>query len=117
MPLPIRPVLGILSDNLLQRGSVIPLSKRKKTGWSEGLGIPKGGEVVLYTGLMYQLIPAIDAMASQMAIFEDSAITKLFGLGRLATRSIAGNETRKRPGTAKYRAFASESRGDIRLPL
>ena len=88
MPLPIGPVLGILSDNLLQRGSVIPLSKNTMTGWSKGLNIPSGGKVVLYTGLMYQLIPSIDAMASQMALFENSAITNLFGLGRIANKII-----------------------------
>ena len=88
MPLPIGPVLGILSDNLLKRGSVIPLSRNKKTGWSKGLDIPSGGKVVLYTGLMYQLIPSIDAMASQMAMFENSAITNLFGLGRFANKII-----------------------------
>ena len=88
MPLPIGPVLGILSDNLTKRGSVIPLSKNAIAGWAKGLDIPTGGETVLYTGLMYQLIPAIDALASQMAMFENSAITKLFGLGRFANKFI-----------------------------
>ena len=88
MPLPIGPVLGILADNLKQRGSVIPLSKSSISGWAKGLHIPSGGETVLYTGLMYQLIPSIDAMASQMALFENSPITKLFGLGGLANKFI-----------------------------
>lgn len=88
MPLPIGPVLGILSDNLSRRGSVIPLSRSRTTGWSEGLNIPSGGETILYTGLLYQLIPSIDAMAGQMALFEDSIITKLFGLGRFVNRFI-----------------------------
>ena len=88
MPLPIGPVLGILSDNLKIRGSVLPLSKSGATGWSMGLDILSGGETVLYTGLMYQLIPAIDALASQMAVFENSVITQLFGLGRFANKFI-----------------------------
>jgi len=88
MPLPIGPVLGILSDNLRKRGSVLPLSRRKATGWSMGLNIPHGGETVLYTGLMYQLIPSIEALAGMMALFENSAITRLFGVGRFANRFI-----------------------------
>ena len=88
MPLPIGPVLGILSDNLKYRGSVLPLSKSRATGWSKGLNIPNGGETVLYTGQMYQLIPSIDAMAGQMALFENSVITKLFGLGRFVNKFI-----------------------------
>jgi Fe-S oxidoreductase len=88
MPLPIGPVLGILSDNLRKRGSVLPLSKSGATGWAKGLNIPRGGKTVLYTGLMYQLIPAIDALAGQMARFEDSSITRFFGLGRLVNQFI-----------------------------
>ena len=88
MSLPIGPVLGILSDNLRRRGSVLPISRGEATGWAKGLNIPRGGETVLYTGLMYQLVPAIDALAGQMALFEDSTITQFFGLGRLVNRFI-----------------------------
>jgi Fe-S oxidoreductase len=88
MPLPIGPVLGILSDNLRIRGSVLPLSKSAATGWAKGLNIPSGGKTVLYTGLMYQLIPSIEALASQMAVFENSPITRYFGLGRFANKFI-----------------------------
>jgi Fe-S oxidoreductase len=88
MPLPIGPVLGILSDNLRKRGSVLPLTKSGATGWAKGLNIPRGGKTVLYTGLMYQLIPSIDALASQMARFENSTITQYFGLGRFVNQFI-----------------------------
>jgi len=88
MPLPIGPVLGILSDNLKKRGSVLPLSRSRATGWAKGLNIPRGGKTVLYTGLMYQLIPSIDALASQMAVFENSTITQFFGLGRFVNQFI-----------------------------
>ena len=88
MPLPIAPILGILADNIKQRGSVLPISKKTATGWADGLNLPKGGETVIYTGQMYQLIPAIDAMSKQMAMFENSPITKLFGIGRFANKII-----------------------------
>ncbi len=88
MPLPINHVLGILADNLRKRGSVLPLSRRASTRWSKGLGLSKGGETIIYTGQMYQLIPSIDAMASQMAIFENSFITKFFGVGRFVNKFI-----------------------------
>ncbi len=88
MSLPIGPVLGILSDNLRKRGSVLPISKRDAIGWAKGMNIPHGGKTILYTGLMYQLIPAIDALAGQMAQFENSTITRFFGLGRLINQLI-----------------------------
>nr|MBN2277241.1 (Fe-S)-binding protein [candidate division Zixibacteria bacterium] len=88
MPLPTQHVLGILVDNLLKRKSVLKLSPRTTTRWAQGLTIPRGGETILYTGHMYQLIPAISALATKMAFFENSWITKFFGLGRFANKFI-----------------------------
>jgi Fe-S oxidoreductase len=88
MPLPIAPILGIFVDNVRKRGSVLPLSKRTATGWARGLDLPRGGETVLYTGNVYQMIPAIDAMSSQMALLENSFLTRFFGMGRLVNKFV-----------------------------
>lgn len=88
MALPTKHVLGILVDNLLNRKSVLKLSPRTITRWSQGLNIPRGGETIIYTGHMYQLIPAISALASKMAYFENSRITNFFGLGRFFNKFI-----------------------------
>ena len=51
MPLATGDVIGILGDNLRLRSSVLPLSRRRcRPGGREGLGLPRGGETVLYTG-------------------------------------------------------------------
>jgi len=88
MALPTEHILGILVDNLLKRKSVLKLSSTTTTGWAKGLNIPRGGETVIYTGHMYQLIPSISALAAKMAFFENSWITKFFGLGRFANKFI-----------------------------
>lgn len=88
MPLPTKDILGILADNLNQRKSVLPISTAAATRWAKGLNLPKGGKTVLYTGHMYQLIPIIDAMAGQMARFENSSFTKYFGLGRNVNKFV-----------------------------
>ena len=88
MALPPKAIIGIMADNLRRRGSVLPLSRRKATGWAKGLDIPRGGETVIYTGHMYQLIPSISSMAAVMARLEDSFLTKFMGLGRIANRFI-----------------------------
>jgi len=88
MPIPIAPILGIFADNVRKRGSVLPLSKRKATGWARGLNLPRGGRTVLYTGHMYQMVPAIHAMSSQLALLENSFLTRFFGLGRLVNKVI-----------------------------
>jgi Fe-S oxidoreductase len=100
MPLPTREVLGILVDNLRMRRNVFPLSRRKATRWSRGLDLPVGGDVVLYTGLMYQLVPYIEALVARMARLEDSRLTRLFGLGRRINRTTS---------LARYLAFASRA--------
>jgi len=88
MSLPTKHVLGILVDNLLKRKSVLKLSSRTTTRWARGLKIPRGGKTILYTGHMYQLIPAISALAAKMAFFENSWITNFFGLGRFTNKFI-----------------------------
>lgn len=88
MSLPTKHVLGILVDNLLKRKSVLKLSSRTTTKWARGLNIPRGGKTILYTGHMYQLIPSISTLASKMSFFENSWITKFFGLGRIANKFV-----------------------------
>jgi Fe-S oxidoreductase len=88
MSLPIKDILGILADNLKYRKGVIPLGQGKVNSWARGLDIPHGGETVLYTGQMYQLIPSINAMSTVMAKLENSWITRFIGLGRIANRII-----------------------------
>ena len=62
MPLALVDVVGILEDNLRRRGSVLPIPARRATRWARDLGIRRGGETVLYTGQMYQLIPYIERL-------------------------------------------------------
>ncbi|MBU2515134.1 (Fe-S)-binding protein [bacterium] len=88
MTLPIGNVLGILVDNLKLRKSVVPLSNRRATAWAEGLGLKEGGDTVLYTGHIYQLIPYISSMSKKMAELENSWITKFMGIGRIVNKVI-----------------------------
>jgi hypothetical protein len=115
MPLPRRAVIGIMVDNLARRGSVLPLSKRVATGWARGLGIPRGGETVLYTGQMYQLIPTISVMAARMAAFEDSWITKFMGVGRLCNRVVNVSLLMGRPKKSEQDAYDHTLRSIARL--
>ncbi len=88
MALPIGNVLGILADNLEKRKGVVPLSAKKASAWAEGLDIPVGGDTIMYTGQMYQLIPSINSMANWMAKFENSWLTKFFGVGRTMNQAV-----------------------------
>jgi Fe-S oxidoreductase len=86
--LPIKDTLGILADNLRKRGSVLPLSRQKETGWAQELDIPMGGKTIIYTGLMYQLMPSIMALEKVTSRFENSWMRHFFGLGRMINKVI-----------------------------
>ncbi len=115
MSLPTNNVLGILVDNLIKRKSVLRLSRHQATGWSCGLNIPKGGQTVIYTGHMYQLIPSITAMAGKMAAFENSWITKFFGVGRFFNKFINLAWFMARTDPAETRQYNNMLRNIARL--
>lgn len=81
-------IIGILADNLAKRKTVMPMSAQKATAWAKGLNIPRGGECVLYTGHMYQMMPSIAAMQKNMERIRGTWMEKTMGLGRIANRFI-----------------------------
>lgn len=107
MALPRKAILGILADNLSLRNSVLPLSDRAATQWSHSLNISRGGNTVLYTGHMYQLMPFIGAMAKRMKAFENSWITHLMNYGRLINRIINLSPFIARATNKEKRAYNS----------
>ena len=88
MPLPTAPLLGFLADNLRKRASVMPMSSRKATKWAAGLDLPMGGETVLYTGHMYQMIPTLKTVAKMTSMLEDHWLGKSFFIGRTLNKVI-----------------------------
>jgi Fe-S oxidoreductase len=103
MPLPTGEVIGILGDNLRLRKSVLPLPTKVATKWAEGLDLPHGGQTVLYTGLMYQLIPYIEGLVKAQIKMGDSWMGKYTGLGRKVNRFLNVSAFMARP-SAEERA-------------
>jgi Fe-S oxidoreductase len=88
MPLPTRDVIGILADNLRLRRSVLPITSRSAMRWARSLNLPHGGDTVLYTGLMYQLIPYIEGLVKAEKGLGDTWLSKLAPLARQINRVI-----------------------------
>ncbi|MGA9760991.1 MAG: (Fe-S)-binding protein [Gaiellaceae bacterium] len=103
MPLPTGDIIGILSDNLRLRGSVLPISKKAASGWAQKLDLPRGGETVLYSGQMIQLIPYIEGLVKWEERLGDSFLARFTPLGRLANRFINLSAFMARP-TKRTRA-------------
>lgn len=66
MPLAIKDILDIIKETTEKRGSPIPLPTDVITGWAKDLDIPKGGDTVLYTGQLYQMVPYINRYVHQL---------------------------------------------------
>ncbi len=103
MALPTREVVGILVDNLRIRGSVLPIPVRQATRWARELDLPRGGETVLYTGLMYQLIPYIERLVALEQRLGNTPLARLAGIGRRVNRLVNGVAFVARP-SARERA-------------
>lgn len=88
MSIPTADVIGMLSDNLRLRASVVPMSRRASTGWAQALNLPRGGTQVLYTGQMYQLMPYLETLSRARGRIADSPLARLSGLGRRLNRFI-----------------------------
>ncbi len=112
MPLPTGDVIGILADNLRLRESVLPISKRDATKWSRGLDLPRGGETVLYTGMMYQLIPYIEGLVKAVKFLGNTPLAKLTFLGRYINRLVNISFFMARP-SAKLKAIYNQVPIDV----
>ena len=112
MPLPTRDVVGILADNLRIRGSVLPIPARQATRWARELDLPRGGETVLYTGLMYQLIPYIERLVKLELLLGDTPLARFTGLGRRINRFVNGVAFVARP-SARERAEYEQVPGNV----
>lgn len=105
MSLPIDGTIGILADNLKIRKSVLPISVKNATRWAEGLNLPKGGETIIYTGLMYQLIPYIEAMSKTQEKIEDTWLVDFIKYGRMVNKVINISEFMARPSKELQDSF------------
>lgn len=105
MPLARNDVIGILSDNLRLRGSVLPIPARRATRWARELGLPRGGPTILYTGSMYQLVPYIERLVRLEVRFGDSPLARLSGIARRANRIVNAISLAARPSLAELKRY------------
>ena len=52
-------VLSTLRDNIQRTGDPLGIKKVYWTGWAKGLNLQRGGETILLTARMYQMLPYI----------------------------------------------------------
>ncbi len=72
MVLDVREVLSLLVEETRRRGLPVPVRDPEGVvyGWSRGLGLPREGRVLLFTGALYQLMPYINALVRGLEALE-----------------------------------------------
>lgn len=84
MSYPLEDILNILVDNIKKYSSPFRVDHKKVSRWAYDAGLRHGGETILYTGLLYQLVPYIKASSKYL----ERAGGGLGKIARLASRII-----------------------------
>jgi Fe-S oxidoreductase len=66
MALPLKEIRNMLADSINRTNYPVPISGKVKDQWAHLLDIPEGGETVLYTGALYQLMPYTKALMARL---------------------------------------------------
>jgi len=99
MALPLKEIRTMLADSIKRTSFPVPMSDKAKDQWADGLGIPRGGETVLYTGALYQLMPYTKALMARLEGMEEkkgvgfllkvaSSLTKMVDLSGIASKVV-----------------------------
>ncbi|NOZ30483.1 MAG: (Fe-S)-binding protein [Crenarchaeota archaeon] len=70
--LEVREILLMMAEETRKRGLPLPVPRDALTSWAEGLGLARSGDVLLYTGALYQLTPYINAFVDYLERLEGS---------------------------------------------
>jgi len=66
MSYPVEDILSILVNNVKKHGAPFKINHKDLNKWAYEQNIPRVGETVLYTGLLYQLLPYIRASSKHL---------------------------------------------------
>lgn len=76
MVLPIKDIISTIGKNIEEYGNALPIPPKRFIGWAEELDLEKGGETILFTGLLYQLVPFIDTSVKWLERLEKRPYVK-----------------------------------------
>ncbi|MGE4290719.1 MAG: heterodisulfide reductase-related iron-sulfur binding cluster [Desulfovibrio sp.] len=85
-----RDIIEILADNVRKTRSPFAVPKSLVNGWCKGLDLPREGDSLLVTGLMYQFVPFIEAATRQLERFEDTRWMSSLAYARFVPKLLSG---------------------------
>jgi Fe-S oxidoreductase len=89
----IKSLMDIMRKSLDANGLPIPMDKSNCTEWARELGIPKGGDTIIYTSCLYQMAPMINQLVPWIEKLQSTPLMSLAGvLSRFASFVIKPNK-------------------------
>ena len=85
-----RDIIEILAANVRQTKSPFGIPKFMANTWHKDLSLPKKGEYLLFTGLMYQFAPYIEKSTQYLEKYEDTKIAEYLKYTRLLSGYFSG---------------------------
>ena len=85
-----RDIIETIAGNVRSTRNPFGIPKFMMNRWYVGSGVPRRGEALLFTGLMYQFIPYIEKSTEYLARYEDTALAGYLRYARYVPSVLSG---------------------------
>jgi len=72
-------IIDLIADNVRKTRNPLGIPSSKINTWWKNVSIKRNGDAMLFTGLMYQLVPYIEKMTQYLEKYEDTSYEKYVG--------------------------------------
>ena len=85
-----RDIIDTIANNVRQTRNPFGIPRFMVNRWHKGLGLPRHGKTMLFTGMMYQFVPYIETSTNVLAQYEDSRWADYIGYARHIPGYLSG---------------------------
>ena len=75
-------IIGLIKDNLEKTMNPLAIPNEEANYWWKSVSVPSTGEYMLYTGMLYQLVPYIEYMTMQLEKMETSGMRRFMKMAK-----------------------------------
>jgi Fe-S oxidoreductase len=83
-------IIELIADNVKKTRNPFGAPNFMINRWWRGQSLPKRGDALLFTGLMYQSVPYIEKTTAYLERYEDSVLANYVGYGKYAPKVLVG---------------------------
>jgi Fe-S oxidoreductase len=83
-------IIELIADNVKKTRNPFGAPNRLINRWWKKASLPREGDALLFTGLMYQSVPYIEGTTRYLERYEDTPAARYVGFGRYVPKSLVG---------------------------